>query len=144
MKTNWGTKIAALYTAFVAFILFMVYLSVNQKFDLVTEDYYAEEIAYQSTIDSKTRADNLKQRLIISLDGKQLRLAFPHQNQIITGNITCFRPSDESLDFKESVSTEDGTFFIPLEKFTKGKYILKVNWLVNDVSYYEEQTIVLP
>ena len=144
MKLNWGTKIAALYTSFVVFILFMVYLSFGQKFDLVTEDYYAQEIAYQNTIDSKERAERLKKRLSISIDKNQLKLSFPQQTDDIKGKVLCFRPSDESKDFEEEILTKNGFFYIPLDKFIKGKYLLKVSWSSNNISYYEEQTIVLP
>ena len=51
MKWNWGTKIGLFYSSFVLFILGMIFLSSQEQYDLVTEDYYAAEINFQSTID---------------------------------------------------------------------------------------------
>ena len=144
MKWNWGTKIGLLYTVFVLFTLGMVYLAVNQKYDLVTEDYYAREIAYQGTIDSRQRAENLDKELTTSIEGNNLKVVFPQQNAELKGSIVCFRPSDESKDFTEEFSINDGIYKIPLSQFIRGKYTLKINWDEKGVTYYKEQIIVIP
>ena len=50
-KFNWGWKIAILYGGFVCFMLVMVFIASNQKVELVTTNYYEEELKYQSHID---------------------------------------------------------------------------------------------
>jgi len=144
MKWNWGTKIAIFYCSFVAFIIFLVYLSFGQQYDLVTEDYYAEEINYQHTIDSKLRAKALNNELQASIKHKQLIIHFPQKNELISGELECFRPSDQNLDFTTSIETKTGSFLIPIEKFKKGKYRLKVKWIVNEVNYYQELIVIIP
>ena len=47
MKLNWGYKIAIFYILFVVGIVFLVFKASNQKVDLVTADYYGEEVRYQ-------------------------------------------------------------------------------------------------
>jgi hypothetical protein len=168
LKWNWGTKIALFYTIFVVFTLFMVYLASSQQYDLVTEDYYAQEIAYQGTIDSKERVKDLKNILQTSIEGNQLKITFPNEGQAIQGSINCFRPSDESKDFQESFMAKNGIHAIPLSQFIRGKYILKIKWGVlsdgsskgvemkaetetkesttslNNLNYYQEQIIIIP
>ncbi len=144
MKWNWGTKIGLLYTAFVVFILVMVYLAFGQKYDLVTEDYYAQEVKYQGTIDSRTRAENLKENLTTSIEGDFLKVIFPQQNTLLKGTINCFRPSDQSKDFTEEFETENGYYKIPLNKFISGKYTLKIKWNEGSLAYYKEQIVILP
>ena len=46
-KFHWGYGIALFFTAFVVFILTAVFTSTKENIHLVTEDYYAEELAYQ-------------------------------------------------------------------------------------------------
>ena len=130
MKWNWGTKIAIFYSSFVVFTLFMVYMAFSEQYDLVTEDYYAEEIAYQGTIDSKQRTKRLKNNLLTTIEGKELKITFPNQGKTVEGSINCFRPSDESKDFQLKFLAENGTYSIPLEKFIRGKYTLKIEWKV--------------
>ena len=56
MKFNWGHKILGIYFVFITGIAFMVVMSSRQKIDLVTPDYYAEEIKFQEKIDEKNNA----------------------------------------------------------------------------------------
>ncbi len=47
MKINWGTGIVIAFVAFIAFIMyFVINMITNKKYDhdLVTEDYYKEEL----------------------------------------------------------------------------------------------------
>ena len=44
MKLSWGYKIMFVYTAFVAGIGFLAFKANNEKFDLVTKDYYDQEL----------------------------------------------------------------------------------------------------
>ena len=52
MKLNWGNWIAVAYSVFVLFIIAMVYLAFGEKWDLVAENYYEQEIQYQDKINS--------------------------------------------------------------------------------------------
>jgi hypothetical protein len=51
MKLSWGYKIMFVYIAFVAGMGFLVFKASSQKFDLVTKDYYDQELKYQQVID---------------------------------------------------------------------------------------------
>ena len=59
MKISWGYKIAGAYLLFVAGIMFLVYKANNETYDLVTENYYEEELKFQNVIDKKQRASSL-------------------------------------------------------------------------------------
>ena len=43
------------YLAFVAGMGFLVFKASNQEFDLVTKDYYEQELKYQQVIDQSAR-----------------------------------------------------------------------------------------
>lgn len=144
MKFNWGTKIAIFYTVFVVFTIGMVMLAFNQNFDLVTEDYYAQEIAYQGRIDQQTNANNLKEKVQIAIDKQELIIKLPGaEDKTYEGTINCFRPSDETKDFDVAI-TDASTQKIPLSKFIRGKYVVKITWSAHGESYYDEQTIIIP
>ena len=56
MKINWGTAIIISFIAFICFILFFVIrMSTDNRanHDLVTEEYYKAELAYQKEIDAE-------------------------------------------------------------------------------------------
>ena len=53
---NWGFKILMLYAAFVGMIIFLVFRTAHENIDLVTEDYYQQELAFQNKIDQTAAA----------------------------------------------------------------------------------------
>lgn len=146
MKSNWGNWIAFAYTAFVLLIIFMVYMTFGEKWDLVSENYYEQEIKYQEKIDQKSAAlaDQIKPQL--SIDGKNLLVSIPFENDSvekkISGQINFFRPSDASKDF--TVDFNDEHISVALDRFSKGKYTAKVNWSIEGVDYYNEQVLIIP
>lgn len=145
LKWNWGTKIALLYSSFVLFMLFMVYMSFGQKYDLVTENYYAKELVFQRKIDSQERYEQLDIPLKVEIADNYLNIIFPHSKEVeIKGKVDCFRPSDENQDFEFPFNSNGNIQSIPLEKFSKGKYLLKLDWVVLDTEYYTERTIIIP
>ena len=144
MKWNWGSKIALLYSGFVIFILFMVYLSFSQDFDLVTEDYYAEEIKYQKTIDKKSNSEKYNQTVVTTISNKLLHITFPESGNTIQGTLTFFRPSNSDLDFEQSFDTEEDLVKVPLSKFKSGKYLLKADWISGEQEFYKEITLIIP
>lgn len=141
---NWGKGIAILYISFVLFIGFMIYLSTTQQYDLVTEDYYAEEINYQSKIDSKQKASQLTEELKVFLKEGSLVLEFPKEVNITNGTVKCFRPSNKEKDFEVPLSLKKQKQHIPLSKFVKGKYVVKTNWQSEKETFYNEQIVIIP
>ena len=66
MKFNWGTGIVLAFIGFISFILyFVITMSTNKKYDhdLVTDDYYKQELEYQSDINKEKNAKTLNQNL---------------------------------------------------------------------------------
>lgn len=76
---NWGWKIAIGYTAFALFILYLVYRTTGVEFELVTPDYYAQELAYQGQIDKRKTAltSGLDLEVLIQ-DGQVLEIGRAH------------------------------------------------------------------
>ena len=144
MKISWGIKITVFYCSFVVFILTMVYMAFGEKFELVTEDYYAKEIKFQQQIDSKTRANMLSNALQISIADNKLKINFPNPKSENEGTIHVFRPSDQKMDFDIPIQSIQGIQQIPLNLFNRGKYLFKIEWNQGNNSYYSEQTVYIP
>jgi hypothetical protein len=145
MKINWGMKITLLYVAFVMLILIMVSMAMNQKVDLVSKDYYEQELHYQDKIDKTSRTKKLKQQLTWQMNHHALVLKFPDQfkGQHVTGTVHLFRPSDESLDkfIPFSITDTSLTLNIPTDKIKKGIYKMQIDWGKDVEAYYNESVI---
>ena len=68
MKLNWGYKILIVYLMFAAGMLTMVYLTTQENRDLVSDNYYEEELAYQEIIDQSSRTAKLSAAVEVELD----------------------------------------------------------------------------
>lgn len=146
MKMNWGFRIAAFYITFVIFLLIAVIIFMNQDVGLVTEDYYAKEIAYQEQIDKANRTRDLTEQLDIMAEPEQLKFSFPKifDPREIGGTIHFYRPSDKKKDLITGISVDSsGIQIIGTAGLSKGLWKIKVDWRVKDVSYFNEKIIMV-
>jgi hypothetical protein len=138
---NWGTRIAIGYGAFVVFILSLVVMAFQQDFDLVADNYYEQEIAYQGRIDQMTNAKNDGQKVDIIKSEANVQLAFSNAANDVKVHI--FRPSDDTKDIVMEEASVDSYITVPTDQFIPGKYLVKVEWKVNEQTYYQEQTLFM-
>lgn len=140
MKVNWGTAMVIAMISFILFILTFVYKSVvmdEYKHELVSEDYYGDELHYQEEIDKVNNASKLEVdvTLIRSSDGLTLRFPEGMEPQKISGTISLQRPSNKSLDLKIPIELSGKDVLIPDQKLASGKYIVVVDWKHENSEY---------
>lgn len=141
---NWGFKIILLYAGFVLLILSMVGLSMREKVDLVSKDYYEQELHFQDKINKVNNTNSLKNPLSWEIRPGILVLKFPEQfkGEKISGSIYFFRPSDTQMD--KTVLIPDDTLGIrniSTSQLKRGMYKMQLSWKVNEVEYYNEGII---
>jgi hypothetical protein len=146
MKINWGIGIATLYAGFVIGILTLVIMSSRQKVDLVTENYYEEELVYQQKIDKIERTKLLAQPLLWGVNQNGILLQFPDNmnDKEIGGKVKLYCPSDNGKD-KEFVINlaDDHSQLIPASQLSPGRYKLQVEWQTDSAKYWNEGVIVI-
>ena len=76
-KINWGTGIGIFFACFVLYLIGNLIFSATQKVDLVSGDYYQQELAFQKQIDKETRTKKLPQQLQLIHGGSTIALKFP-------------------------------------------------------------------
>lgn len=143
MKLSWGYKIAFVYIVFVAGIGFLVFKASSEKFDLVTKDYYDQELKYQEVIDQAANTAKLSTSLIVEKSASELSISFPaemrNKEKII--DFYLYYPADAKRDFRKSININENEFTQPLPAAMKGKYELKLSWEVDGVKYYFEKKL---
>jgi hypothetical protein len=142
---GWGKKITIVYLGFVALIVTMVVISMRQKVDLVSKDYYAKELNYQSDINKMSNAKSLRSPLKCSLVNNTIEVIFPEEqaDKSIEAKALIYKPSDNKSDKELSFTTEEGRYVISTEGFVKGMYKIKVDWKVDNIEYQAESVVVL-
>ena len=146
MKTqiSWGWKIALLYIGFVVMILVLVGMSISQKIDLVSDDYYAMELVHQQKIDKIKRSKALENHVKWSLDDRFLEVKFPQDlsKKGISGNIILYCPADNRKDATFPISLDsEAVQKIPRSEIEKGRFHLQVDWAADQVTYWDEGMI---
>ena len=83
---NWGNKLVLVFIVFAALIFTLVYKAVNTKFDLVSKDYYKDELRYQEKIDGIHKANTLSS-VAITQNNSTVTLALPKEmnGEIVAG-----------------------------------------------------------
>lgn len=126
--------------SFILFILFMIFIFPNgqQNAEVISENYYEEELLYQDVIDAKNNADNLVQRPVYSQSDSGIKIVFPddiktEKNMV---NFELFRTNDSNLDVtKELQLSAANSFTIPATILASGSYTLKLKWTADKKPY---------
>lgn len=147
MKTlNWGKFILFIYVSFVLLMLFMVYMASTQSFDLVADDYYKQEIEFQSKINASNNQatkkfsweiNQLENELIVRLNGGS-------NEKKAVGSIDFFRPSNPKLDISIPLNLDsNGNQKISTEKLQIGAYVLKINYKIDHTEFFDQRNIYI-
>lgn len=146
MKFNWGTGIVLAFIGFISFIMyFIITMNVDKKYDhdLVVEDYYAEELAYQTDIDKLKNAKGLPENVTYKKTDDGLLIVFPPslKPENITGKVFLYRPSNKQLDFDTAISLSNSFLLIPDSRLVDGRWNIKIDWQYNNQFYLYKETI---
>ncbi|MCF8406157.1 MAG: FixH family protein, partial [Bacteroidales bacterium] len=146
MKWNWGTKILLAMILFMLLIGTFVFLSMRQTFYLVEKDYYPKGLDFQRTIDKINNSNSLEEKIRVESSDEIISIEFPSIfiPANIKGSVTFYRPSDTEYDVKYEISVDStGKQIFPADTLHKGKYIIKIDYVVDEKAYYQEETIFL-
>lgn len=143
MKISWGYKIFFVYIVFVAGILFLVFKANQEKFDLVTEDYYGQELKYQNVINEKANVAQLSAPPIITHSVDKINIELPQEftNKDVKGEVYLYRPSDASKDVHQPFAINGNNIQVQLPAVLSGSYELKLSWQAANKNFFNEQKV---
>ena len=144
---NWGAKIILSFVCFFGVIFTLAYISMNQDLNLVADNYYEQELAYEDRIERIKNTQGLVERPDIVVDKKEqkARLVFPEnlKEKVAEGKIHFFRPSNAALDKEFTIALDqDGNQSFDISSFPAGLWKAKVSWEWKNREYYEEVTLI--
>lgn len=142
---NWGWKIVFAFSLFGVFIGYMVFRSFQVTIDLVADDYYQQELAYQQRIDRLENSRTLAQPLTFSQQAKHLVVQFPADlTERVQGEIQLFRPSDARGDQAFAIALDSQwQQVIATDQLARGHYKIRVDWTSGQEAYYTEESIFI-
>ena len=147
MKWNWGTGIVLAILSFIGFILyFVITMSTNKKYshDLVTEDYYAKEMAYQNEIDAESNTHSLIKKIESKKVANGWLITFPTEfdSSKIKGTIYLYRPSNQQLDFELPLVLINHQIRISDRNMIGGRWNITMEWVYQNKTFMYKEKIM--
>lgn len=130
MKVSWGTGIVIAIALFIGFIMTMVVkMSTDPRADheMVTDNYYAKELAYQEVIDAKKNASNIKLEYESTEAGLLLTLSNTPEvlNNVI---VELYRADNRKLDIHLPLERTGNQILVEKQLLVQGKYNLSIEY----------------
>ena len=146
IKINWGTAMVIAMVLFMVFILQFVYKAMavdKYEHELVSEDYYKDELYYQQEIDKMNNASKLENNISVQATNEGFLIEFPGDMDLakITGTAYFQRPSNKDLDFQQDILLSDSKILINHTNLVEGKWKIKIDWKYNDEEYLLKEAI---
>lgn len=140
---SWGKGIIIGMVSFMGFILFLVISLMQHKVDLVSEDYYQQEIDYDTHMNAVNVYNQSKEKIAVKLTENELQLQFPATMQNDSIHVQLKRPDNENLDMQLGI---EGIPFaaIPLKTLQKGRYDLIITGSVENKEFIYEDAVTIP
>lgn len=137
---NFGHGIIIAMSAFVIFILSLIFSFMRQNVDLEYTDYYKRELVFNETKEATENGLPFVNFLEIEQVDGSLNLFFNDEFPIFeTAELHFYRADNAHWDLNKTVS--QGRFHqFPLNDFHKGKYELRMDFIVDEKPYSIRKT----
>ncbi len=148
MKINWGVGIVLAFVGFIVFILyFVIRMSMDDSanHDLVTKEYYKQELNYQQELDAAESAQKMNAILEVVNEKNGLTIFFPEHfdEKNIEGTIFLYRPSNRKLDTQISIALKEKSIYIPSDQIVAGRWDITVKWTYKGTQFLHKEKITL-
>ena len=127
---NWGKGIVITLTLFIGFISFLVVKIMSQDVDLVSEDYYKQEIDYEARIQKEQNGLNNAAKIELIDQEAYVVVQLPDSSSLTNVVLNLKRPNDKKLDKSFKIEGTK-TFMLPKSSLEKGKYDLTIEYTIN-------------
>ena len=147
-RSLWPIFIATFFLLAICAVITFITWAVHQNMDLVSRDYYKDEILYQQQIDSLKRTHQLGRQVsaIYNRESREIAVTLPiaHSLQKASGTINLYRPSDANLDYTVPLRLEpNATQKIRTTDLRSGLWRIRIQWNTAGQDYFFDQPVVI-
>lgn len=141
---NIGNWIVVAFILFALFIGTLVTVCVKQDIDLVSKDYYSEELGYQDQIDRMNNTAHLGNKPRIAKRDGKLVVVFSEEMKVQEGDLKLFCPSNPKMDRDYVLSLADGNAqAFKINSLQPGMYRAQLSWSMEGKEYFLEEVIYM-
>ncbi len=143
---NWGQKLILVFIIFASGMIYLAYRCMHVDTDLVTKEYYKDELRYQDVIDGTKSANALSSKVQITQQNEMIRVQLPDEmkNGKVSGSIWFYCASDAKKDRHIPIQLNTDAFQqINKNILLRGTYTVKFDWTSNNKHYYSEEPFTI-
>lgn len=151
MKTTrsfWPFGIIVAFAVFIAGTVGLIVFASTQNSELVSADYYEQELKFQNRIDGVGRANELGGRASANYDAasEQFTVSVPPEQLAakFSGRIQLYRPSSAGLDREIALLPDaNGMQQVSTKGLRRGLWKARVSWTAAGQEYFLEREFVI-
>lgn len=140
-KLHFGHGVLFVMIIFASGISYLVYRCYNQRVDLVSADYYDQEINHDKKMEKIKNNSSLTDPISISIQDFFINIKYPNNLKSIIGKVKFYKPDNESYDSEKEITFSNGYQIIPLNDIRKGRWKVSIDGISNGIGYYYEKYI---
>ena len=147
-RSIWPYAIVAVFVLFAIYIGFMVYQAMQTDVNLVSANYYQQELAHQQRMAAVARVAALPTPVLVRHDaaGQRLTVQLPAAlaGQAVRGQLHFFRPSDQALDFAlPLLPTAGRQQSVNTSQLAPGLWRVQLDFTADGQAYFLEQDLTI-
>jgi nitrogen fixation protein FixH len=146
-KNLWPYGIITAFAIFMTGTIGLIVLACSHRTELVSDDYYEQEIRFQSQMERQQRASTQGASVIYEPRTHAIRISVPSGTApgSVSGRIHLYRPSAAGLDRKLSLELDaQGTQLVDATRLSAGLWKVRVTWSAGTQEYYLDQSVIVP
>jgi hypothetical protein len=151
MKTSrnpWPVAIIVTFALFFAGTVGLVVMACSHKVELVSADYYEQELKFQGRIDRVERTRSAPAQATVTYDaGDKCIIVSLSADQVgheVSGRIELYRPSAADLDRAVKLDPDtNGVQRLDATGLAPGLWRVRITWTSEKQNYYLDQKVVL-
>lgn len=155
-RNLWPWAIILTFVVFISGTIGLVVMASTQREDLVSHNYYEQELKFQNQIDRARHANQLSAPATVTYDPthRAIRLSLPPLNPNLnlnstppsspSGLIQLYRPSDAALDRELKLQLDgNGCQSVDASSLRSGLWKIRITWATDGQEYFTDQQVVI-
>ena len=147
-KSFWPYGIILTFALFITGTAVLIVIACTHKTDLITPNYYDDEIKFQSRIDQLNRTAKLNGQVAVAYDEttQTVNITLPagQLSAATAGRIQLYRPSTTELDRVVKLQLDDkGSQVLDAASLLPGLWKVRVQWTAQDQDYFADKSVIV-
>jgi len=147
-RNFWPYGIILTFVVFIGGTTALVVIACTHKTDLISPNYYEDEIKFQSRLDQLNRTALLSDQVNVAYDAakQSINISLPagQVTPATAGHIQLYRPSATGLDRELKLQLDaNASQTVEAATLQPGLWKVRVRWTVENQDYFADKSIVV-